>query len=96
MDKDQIINQQLRSQQLLISISTEYINADLQNIDGLINNSLQKMGEFVEADRSYIFSYNLTDNTTNNNTISDNTTSDDNTNKIIFASSSIKNYFKND
>jgi hypothetical protein len=31
------------------------------------------------------------DNTTNNNTISD-----DNTNKIIFASSSIKNYFKND
>ena len=66
MDKDQIINQQLRLQQLLISISTEYINADLQNIDGLINNSLQKMGEFVEADRSYIFSYNLTDNTTNN------------------------------
>ncbi len=66
MDKDQIINQQLRLQQLLISISTEYINADLQDIDGLINNSLQKMGEFVEADRSYIFSYNLTDNTTNN------------------------------
>ena len=66
MDKDQIINQQLRLQQLLISISTEYINADLQNIDGLINNSLQKMGEFVEADRSYIFSYNFTDNTTNN------------------------------
>lgn len=66
MDKDQIINQQLRLQQLLISISTEYINADVQDIDGLINNSLQKMGEFVEADRSYIFSYNLTDNTTNN------------------------------
>ena len=66
MDKDQIINQQLRLQQLLISISTEYINADLHDIDGLINNSLQKMGEFVEADRSYIFSYNLIDNTTNN------------------------------
>lgn len=66
VDKDQIINQQLRLQQLLISISTEYINADLYDIDGLINNSLQKMGEFVEADRSYIFAYNLIDNTTNN------------------------------
>lgn len=66
VDKDQIINQQLRLQQLLISISTEYINADLHDIDGLINNSLQKMGEFVEADRSYIFSYNLIENTTNN------------------------------
>ena len=66
VDKDQIINQQLRLQQLLISISTEYINADLHDIDGLINNSLQKMGEFVEADRSYIFVYNLIDNTTNN------------------------------
>ena len=66
VDKDQIINQQLRLQQLLISISTEYINADLHDIDGLINNSLQKMGEFVEADRSYIFAYNLIDNTTNN------------------------------
>ncbi|RDI50368.1 GAF domain-containing sensor histidine kinase [Flavobacterium glaciei] len=66
MDKDQIINQQLRLQQLLISISTEYINADLHDIDGLINNSLQKMGEFVEADRSYIFSYNLIDNTSSN------------------------------
>lgn len=66
VDKDQIINQQLRLQQLLISISTEYINADLHDIDGLINNSLQQMGEFVEADRSYIFTYNLIDNTTNN------------------------------
>jgi len=66
LDKDQIINQQVRLQQLLISISTEYINADLHDIDGLINNSLQKMGEFVEADRSYIFDYNLIDNTTNN------------------------------
>ncbi len=66
VDKDQIINQQLRLQQLLISISTEYINADLQDIDGLINNSLKQMGEFVEADRSYIFSYDLINNNCSN------------------------------
>ena len=44
LDKHQIIHQQVRLQQLLISISTKYINADLHDIDGLINNSLQKMG----------------------------------------------------
>ena len=59
IDKDQIIDQQYKLQQLLISISTEYINADLTDIDGLIDQSLKQMGEFVEADRSYIFSYDL-------------------------------------
>lgn len=66
IDKDQIIDQQYRLQQLLISISTEYINADLSDIDGLIDQSLKQMGKFVEADRSYIFSYNFENNTTSN------------------------------
>ncbi len=64
--KEQIIAQQIRLQDLLIKISTEYINADLSDIDGLVNQSLKQMGEFVEADRSYIFSYDLVNNVTHN------------------------------
>lgn len=66
VDKDQIIDQQYRLQQLLISISTEYINADLTDIDSLIGQSLEQMGKFVEADRSYIFSYDFENNNTSN------------------------------
>lgn len=65
-EKDQIIERQLRFQNLLMSISTQYINADVSDIDGLIQKSLQQIGEFVEADRSYIFSYDFTNNTTSN------------------------------
>ena len=66
LEKDKIIERQLRFQDLLISISTTYINADLSDIDTLINTSLQQIGEFVASDRSYIFSYNFKDNTTSN------------------------------
>ncbi|PQJ77660.1 GAF domain-containing sensor histidine kinase [Polaribacter glomeratus] len=66
MKKDKIIKQQLRLQDLLISISTKYINADLSNIDKLVTKSLKKVGEFVAADRSYIFSYEFVNNTTSN------------------------------
>ena len=66
MKKDEIIKQQLRFQDLLISISTEYINADLSDIDKLVRKSLKQIGEFVSADRSYIFSYDFVNNTASN------------------------------
>ncbi|MGK0413481.1 MAG: signal transduction histidine kinase [Polaribacter sp.] len=66
VEKDKIIERQLRFQDLLISISTKYINADLSNIDTLVEKSLKQIGEFVEADRSYIFSYDFVKNTTSN------------------------------
>lgn len=66
LEKDTIIKRQLRFQELLISISTKYINSDLSDIDKLIRESLQQIGEFVESDRSYIFSYDLVNNTTSN------------------------------
>ena len=66
MDKDEIIKQQLRLQDLLISISTKYINADLSDIDNLVSKSLKQIGEFVLADRSYIFSYDFVNNTISN------------------------------
>ncbi|MFZ4581422.1 MAG: histidine kinase N-terminal 7TM domain-containing protein [Paludibacter sp.] len=52
--------------ELLINISNTYINAPVNNFDNTINNSLREMGEFVNADRSYIFDYNWEDNVCNN------------------------------
>ncbi|WP_405414602.1 ATP-binding protein [Maribacter sp. Asnod1-A12] len=66
LEKDKIIERQLRFQELLISISTTYINSDLSDIDKLIRTSLQQICEFVESDRSYIFSYDFVNNTTSN------------------------------
>ncbi|CAM3338650.1 sensor histidine kinase [Zobellia roscoffensis] len=66
VEKDKIIERQLRFQELLISISTTYINTDLSNIDEVLNKSLKQIGQFVEADRSYIFSYDLVNQTTSN------------------------------
>ena len=65
-EKANVIDYYRDLQDLLISISTQYINADLSDIDNLIENSLQQMGEFVNADRSYVFTYNFIDNTTSN------------------------------
>ena len=58
-EKDKIIDYKLRFQNLLISISTKYINADLTNVTALIEDSLEQIGRFVSADRSYVFSYDL-------------------------------------
>ncbi|MBT9189270.1 GAF domain-containing sensor histidine kinase [Zobellia russellii] len=66
LEKDKIIERQLRFQDLLISISTKHINSDLSDIDKLIRASLKQIGEFVESDRSYIFSYDFVNNTTSN------------------------------
>ncbi|SDH61849.1 sensor histidine kinase [Winogradskyella thalassocola] len=66
LEKDKIIERQLRFQDLLISVSTTYINSDLSDIDKLIRESLQQIGEFVECDRSYIFNYDFVNNTTSN------------------------------
>lgn len=53
-------------QDVLISISTQYINVAAENIDLAIQNALKEIGEFVSADRSYIFDYDFTNQTTSN------------------------------
>jgi len=53
-------------QGLLVKIAETYINTPLETIKGTINNSLQEIGLFVKADRSYIFDYNWDDNICNN------------------------------
>ncbi|MBU2996316.1 GHKL domain-containing protein [Cellulophaga baltica] len=66
IEKNKIIEKHLRFQDLLISISTKYINSDLSDIDAIIQSSLKQIGEFVEADRSYIFSYDFENKTSTN------------------------------
>jgi len=60
------IQMQVRLQNLLIKISSTYINIPLHQIKEAIQQSLQEMGEFVNADRAYIFSYDFTNQTTSN------------------------------
>jgi PAS domain S-box-containing protein len=58
-NNEEIIFQQIKLQELLIKISTTYINVNIDNINSVINTSLQEMGEYVGADRAYIFEYNF-------------------------------------
>jgi PAS domain S-box-containing protein len=60
------IQQQLKLQDLLIKISSTYINIPLSKIREAIQQSLQEMGEFVNADRAYIFTYDFVKKTTSN------------------------------
>lgn len=46
-------------QDVLMNISTRYINIPVQNVEKDINSALCEIGEFVEADRSYIFDYDF-------------------------------------
>lgn len=53
-------------QDILIQISSTYINVDLSDIDTVINNSLEKIGLFVGADRAYVFDFDTETQTTTN------------------------------
>jgi PAS domain S-box-containing protein len=64
--KDEKIQRQVDLQNILIDISFTYINLDVKYIELTINSSLEKLAEFVEADRAYIFDYNFKDYTTSN------------------------------
>ncbi|WP_294961393.1 bacteriohemerythrin [Sulfurimonas sp.] len=52
--------------QLLLNLSTSFINLPLEKIDPAINSALETMATFVEADRAYIFDYDFTKNTSSN------------------------------
>lgn len=53
-------------QYLLTKISKTYINLPLEQLDQAINSSLAELGEFIGADRFYIFDYNRKKNTFSN------------------------------
>jgi len=60
-----LINE-VRFQKVLIDISTTYINLDTDQLDAAIQNSLNDLGSFVNADRAYVFQYDFKANTTSN------------------------------
>jgi len=51
---------------LLIDLSNSYINLPLNNIDRAIKQSLSRIGDFVGADRAYIFDYDFQKQTSSN------------------------------
>ena len=57
--KEKQIQKQVALQNILIDISSTYINLNINNVDLTINESLKKLGKFVDADRAYIFDYDL-------------------------------------
>lgn len=65
-NKDKKIFRQVELQNILIEISSTYINFDINHIDGTINSALEKLAHFVDADRAYIFDYNFHEGTTSN------------------------------
>lgn len=60
------LRQYSEMQKILMKISSTYINIELEKVEEAINHSLEEMGEFVDADRAYIFSYDLDNETTSN------------------------------
>ncbi|AZA64358.1 PAS domain S-box protein [Chryseobacterium carnipullorum] len=60
------LNQQLQFQNLLVDISSEYINIPFKKVSESVQKSLQEMSEFVKADRAYIFSYDFANSTCSN------------------------------
>jgi PAS domain S-box-containing protein len=60
------LQRQNRLQQLLLKLSSEFINLPLEQIDAAIQAALQEMGAFVSADRVYVFDYDFSSNTCSN------------------------------
>lgn len=53
---------QSQLQQLLVDITTKNINLPLHELENSIQSSLKALGEFVDADRSYVFDYDFEEN----------------------------------
>ncbi|MEI6694758.1 MAG: PAS domain S-box protein [Bacteroidota bacterium] len=58
--------QQTNMQKILMEMASTYINIPIDQVSNMINASLKEMGEFVQADRSYIFNYDFDKQTTSN------------------------------
>ena len=59
-------DRQLRLQQLLIETSNTYIDLPVEMVDQSINESLKNLGEYLGADRFYLFRYDFVNMTASN------------------------------
>ncbi|MFW5777933.1 MAG: PAS domain S-box protein [Bacteroidota bacterium] len=64
--QEETIRQHINMQDIIISISSTYINIELEKVHDAINYSLRDLAQFVGADRAYIFDYDFDKNTTSN------------------------------
>lgn len=53
-------------QRILIGLSTKYIDLPFDKVEQTINDSLRELGEFVKADRSFVFDFDLKKGVCNN------------------------------
>lgn len=60
------LDQEVKLQEALIDIASTYINLDPKDVPNTIHRSLEKMGNFVGADRAYIFDYDFEKGVTSN------------------------------
>lgn len=60
------LENQVELQNLIMNIATQFINSPIESLDYSINHSLKDIGQFVHADRSYIFDYNREKQTSSN------------------------------
>ena len=51
------LHRHIAFEKLILSLSTDFINREAHLIDSGINDALRKVGEFVGADRSYVFQF---------------------------------------
>lgn len=58
-EADELIDKQLKFTQLLMQISTSFINLPLSEVESAIQNSLNEISKFVQADQSYIVHYDF-------------------------------------
>lgn len=56
---EEALVQQGRMQKVLMDMASMYINIPLDLVRGAINEAIKEMGEFVSADRTYIFNYDF-------------------------------------
>ncbi|NTW32048.1 MAG: PAS domain S-box protein, partial [Bacteroidetes bacterium] len=56
---EEALLQQTKMQTILMDMASRYINISLEQVKYRINDSLKEIGEFVSADRSYLFNYDF-------------------------------------
>ncbi len=65
-EAEQSLIKHAEMQRILINLSTKYIDLPLAEVEQAINDSLKELGEFVGADRCYVFDFDMEKGLCNN------------------------------